>query len=263
VTSDDRTRLERLAAEVEDLRIAQRQLHDVVARLGGTPLPPKQLQVRVVGRYGDDFVSSGDHIADDLNRVLAPHKVSLQSFSSILDFGCGCGRVLGAVATRLRPHQHLFGCDIDSEAVNWFQAHCAHIAEVEQCPHLPRSLYHDAQFELVYGISVLTHLPEAMQFDWLRELARITAPGGYVVLSVHGKNHLHHFPVDARKEIERRGFAYSDLGQTDGLPDFYLSTYHAEAYIREWWSEFMDVLDVVELGIHSVQDAVVCRVRTS
>ena len=45
------------------------------------------------------------------------------------------------------------------------------------------------------------------------------------------------------------------------MPDFYLTTYHSERYIREHWSEFFEVLDVIELAIHNWQDAVVCRRR--
>ena len=88
---------------------------------------------------------------------------------------------------------------------------------------------------------------------------RITAPGAYLILSVHGRNHLDKFPPEARQEVEERGFCYEDLGRTEGLPDFYLTTCHTERYIRNHWSEFFDVLDIVELGIRGRQDAVLCR----
>jgi len=259
MNADDQTRVDALSAVVSDLRVALAQLQDLVTRVGGIPLPSKQLQTRVVGSYRNDFVRSGDVIADDLERILAPHGVNLRSFHSILDFGCGCGRILTAVARRLTAGQRLFGCDIDPEAIDWCRANYAQLADVSLCPHVPRTFYRDRQFAFVFGISVLTHLPEAMQFDWLRELERITAPGAYIILSVHGRNHLDSFPPAARQEVEQRGFCYADLGKTAGLPEFYLTTCHTERYIRDRWSEFFDVLDVVELGIHGRQDAVLCR----
>lgn len=259
--TDSQDRLETLALEVSDLRVACRQLQDVIVELGGMALPPKHMQVRVVGAYKEDFARSGGHIADDIERVLALHGKSLRSFPSILDFGCGCGRLLNAVSRRLLPAQRLFGSDIDPEAVEWCQAHYARAADVALSPHMPRTLYSDAQFALIYGISVFTHLPEAMQFDWLRELRRISAPGAYLVLSVHGKSHFPRLPPEPRRAIEQRGFCHVDFGRTDGLPDFYLTTYHSERYIREHWSEFFEVLDVIELAIHNWQDAVVCRGR--
>ena len=100
-----------------------------------------------------------------------------------------------------------------------------------------------------------------MQLDWLRELERITAPGGYLVLSIHGKSHLPRLGATQREQVEERGFSYVDFGTTDGLPDFYLTTYHSERYVRERWSEFFEVLALTELAIDNWQDAVVCRRR--
>jgi SAM-dependent methyltransferase len=247
-----------LTEEVRDLRIAVAQLTDVVRQLGGAAPPPKHLQVRVVGAYREDFMRAGEELADDIDRALAPFSVTLRSFPTILDFGCGCGRLLTAVAGRLRGDQRLFGGDIDAEAVAWCQTQYARVATVSVLPTSPPTAFADHQFALVYGISVLTHLPEPMQFDWLRELQRITRPGGYLVLSVHGKNHFQHFPAH---EIERDGFSYADLGHTDGLPTFYRTAAHTESYIRRRWTDYLDVLALVELGIHGRQDAVVCRRR--
>jgi len=41
-------------------------------------------------------------------------------------------------------------------------------------------------FDLVYGISVLSHLSEPDQFAWLAELARLTRPGALLLLSTLG-----------------------------------------------------------------------------
>ena len=220
--------------------------------------PPKHLQVRIVGGYREDFMRDGEELADDIERSLARFGVTLRSFPALLDFGCGCGRLLTAVARRLLPDQRLFGGDIDSEAIAWCQAQYARFATVSTLPTRPPTAFADGQFALVYGISVFTHLPETMQFEWLSELRRITRPGAYLVLSVHGKNHFHHFPAH---ELERDGFSYADLGHTDGLPTFYRAAAHTPSYIRRRWADYFDVLDVVELGVHGRQDAVVCRRR--
>ena len=199
-------------------------------------------------------------MVDDIERVLSPHR-PLTSFPAVLDFGCGCGRVLTAMSARLRAGQRLFGTDIDSEAIAWCHANYAELGEFAHSQKLPPTPYRDGQFDLVYGISVFTHLPESMQFDWLRELARITAPGGYLVLSVHGRSHLPRLSSAHQAEVETKGFCYVDLGTTDGLPDYYLTTYHSERYIRERWSEVVDVLALCETAVGGWQDAVVCRRR--
>jgi SAM-dependent methyltransferase len=253
--------MESLQREIDDLRVAYQQLQDVIEQSGGLAIPPQHMQVRVVGKYAPDFFKSGRDILDDIERVLAPHGKRLASFPAILDFGCGCGRIVAALPTRLQPGQRLFGSDIDPEAIDWCQAKYSSVAEFALSPHTPRTLYRDGQFDFVYGISIFTHLPESMQFDWLRELERITAPGGYLVLSTHGKSHLPRLPSELRAQVEDRGFGYVNFGTTEGLPEFYLTTYHSERYIRERWSEFFDVLSVDEIAIANKQDAVVCRRR--
>jgi SAM-dependent methyltransferase len=253
--------LDDLALEVRDLRAAVRQLQDCVVQIGGAPPPPKHLQIRVVGRYHEEYFQSGDHIADDLERELAPFSRTLRDFPTILDYGCGCGRIVSAVSRRLLSSQRLCGCDIDHEAIGWCQANYSRLAEFAATSHVPPTPYRDGQFSLVYSISVFTHLPESMQHAWWSELHRITAPGGYLVMSVHGPNHLPHFPAEAQQAFAERGFCYADLGKTDGLPDFYLTTCHSERYVREQWSRYVDVLGVSALAIDGRQDAVVCRRR--
>jgi hypothetical protein len=41
-------------------------------------------------------------------------------------------------------------------------------------------------FAAVYAISVLTHMPEDLQHQWIREFRRITEPGGLVLVTTQG-----------------------------------------------------------------------------
>ena len=137
-----------LAEEVHNLRVAVAQLTDVVRQLGGAVPPPKHLQVRIVGGYREDFMRDGEELADDIERSLARFGVTLRSFPAPLDFGCGCGRLLTAVARRLLPNQRLFGGDIDSEAIAWCQAQYARFATVSTLPTRPPTPFADGRLEL-------------------------------------------------------------------------------------------------------------------
>jgi SAM-dependent methyltransferase len=251
--------LESLKSELEDLRVALQQLAGVVAETGGLEIPPRHLQVRVVGRYGHEFVDSGREVVGDLERVLSHANQRLSSFRTILDFGCGCGRVVRPLYLSLGPNHLLHGTDIDAEAIAWCRAAYSRIGEFNVNGEMPPTLYEEGTFDFIFSVSIFTHLPEAMQFAWLRELHRIAKPGAYLVLSVHGKNYYDHIPASAGPVMIERGFYYLNVGNTPGLPDFYQAAFHSQDYIRSRWSEFFEIRDIHERGISRVHDAVVCR----
>lgn len=69
----------------------------ILAPLPGeeTPLPPTPLRYRVTGnRDGDAFLRAGKRSYNDIQQALQTIGRDLDSFSTILDFGCGCGRAL-------------------------------------------------------------------------------------------------------------------------------------------------------------------------
>jgi SAM-dependent methyltransferase len=229
------------------------------------PPPPKHLQNRVVGGYVSAFIESGfTSVYPDLNRALKPVGKELKDFESILDFGCGCGRAIRALATLL-PDSKMYGTDIDDEAIAWLTTNYSRFAEFSVAPHLPPTIYADESFNFIYGISVLTHLPEDMQFQWLSELARITKPNGYLVLTTHGENHYKAFDPEILKIMDEKGFFYCDpgfnYGKSVSLPDFYQNAFHTHAYIEREWSQYFEVIKIEPLGIGGHQDTVLLQKR--
>jgi SAM-dependent methyltransferase len=250
-----------LQAEVRTLQATFSQLQDVVKEMGGLLPPPRHLQVRVVGVYAPDFIESGRGVVKDMNSVLAYANENLRSFGTILDFGCGCARVLRALRSHAIPSQILYGTDIDAEAIEWCKANYPHIAEFSVNPTVPPMSYGDDMFDFIYSISIFTHLPEDMQLAWLQELHRVAKPDAYLVLTVHGKNHYHNIPPELRHVMQEKGFCYLHLGDTEGLPSFYKTAFHSHEYIRSRWSDYFDILDIQEVGISNWQDAILCRNR--
>ncbi len=91
------------------------------------------------------FLESGGHNAD-LVRSLVP----FDEVGALLDWGCGCGRVLrhwsDVHGTRV------CGCDINPRMVDWCNEHLpfAHVVINELKPPLP---FGEAEFDLVYAFS--------------------------------------------------------------------------------------------------------------
>lgn len=195
------------------------------------------------------------------NREAQKLRISLEEGSTILDFGCGCGRVLQSFES-FEHNGEIWGPDIDAEAIAWNREHLGHIAQFSNNEALPPTLFENGQFSAIFSVSVFTHLPEEMQFAWLCEMRRILQPGGIAIFSTHGKHCSDNARPVVQEEIRDRGFCYRESPLTDGLPDFYRTTFHSIDYIMEKLTRFFDVITVKEKYIHGLQDAVILKRRT-
>lgn len=151
------------------------------------PSPPPYLMHRVVGEHitPRTFLDGG---ALDWRRIhlsLLEGGFDFARGGRVLDFGCGCGRILRNFA-RYAPICQLVGADVDAGAIEWCRANLD-FAKFEALPVRPPSSFPDASFDAVYAFSVFSHLPEGSHRRWLEELHRITRPGAIVVLTVQGQ----------------------------------------------------------------------------
>ena len=106
-----------------------------------------------------------------------------------LDWGCGCGRVTRWLLEDRMPDVAVVGADIDSVSIRWCREHLDR-GRFEELPLHPPTSFDDQQFSVILGISVFTHLPEQTQFEWLKELHRISKPGALVLTTTHGQSAL-------------------------------------------------------------------------
>ena len=255
-------RVRELEAERERLRDRCATLEATIAAHDLLPVPPTRLRVRVGGWDDPDhFLGVGRKIYWDIKRLLRSVDHSLADFSSMLDFGCGCGRL----SRHLVPgaQQSIVGCDLDPESIDWCRENLVRrgltFVQNGERPPLP---FADRSFDLVIAISVFSHLPEALQAEWLAELARVLRPNGCLIASVHGESLLPaDTPSDTREQFMRQGFLYSRGFGTPGLPDFYQTAYHRADYIAANWQRDFRVALELPRGINNHQDAYVL-VRT-
>jgi SAM-dependent methyltransferase len=228
----DTVHLARSAVRVYELALAARwrlfggikDAHD------GLPLPPARLRTQVGPRHADArfFIESGRQQAEIVRRLVGEDGSSIEDFEAILDWGCGCGRILrnwhNLTGTRVA------GCDINGEMVRW----CADrlpFADVDVNELSPPLPYHDAAFDLVYAFSVMTHLDEELQHAWTREIFRVLKPGGYFLFSTMGEYYL---GLGRLNESERQQFANRGVVVLySGSPGTSLcSSYHSPEYVR-------------------------------
>lgn len=151
---------------------------------GSTPPPSLEHELNggpneLIGRYYAEVLTEGLDLPDD---------------AQILDLGCGYGRVALALLPRLTGQQRYIGLDPHSEAISWAQTNIgAHhsrarferidlVSGVYNPDGVIRGQDYEFPFEegsldLIYMISVLTHVDLPTVATYIREAARTLKPG--------------------------------------------------------------------------------------
>lgn len=224
-------------------------------------IPPNHLQIRVSGAYYNDFFLHGQYLLNKLNEGLAAAGAerTLEQVDTVLDFGCGCGRTLIPLSIRSANVKGIHGVDIDQEAIGWLAENYPQIGSAKVNPSWPPMLHENETFDIVYAISVFTHLPEDMEHAWLADISRVMRKGGYALLSIHGEAFFHQLSPSALQTVRDKGFFYASVdSHTNGLPQFYQDSYHLHSYIQDRWSQYFDVVKIIPQGVDK-QDLVILR----
>ena len=196
----------------------------------GLPLPPARLRVQAGPRHADArfFLQSGRDHAALIRDLLGQAGTPVESLDALLDWGCGCGRVLRHWLDL--PKTQAYGCDINPHMVDWCRDNLP-FAQVALNDVSPPLSYDDARFDLVYAFSVMTHLPVELQHGWMRECRRVLKPGGYLLITTLGAYYL---TRDRLKAEERQRFLTGDVVVLyEGSPGTSLcSAYHPPEYVQ-------------------------------
>jgi SAM-dependent methyltransferase len=224
-------------------------------------------------------VEVGRRVAGDIRTILEHAGRPLRPGDRVLDWGCGAGRV--ALQLLQSDRLDVRGCDVDHEAIDWLRGA---IPDGEQrfqvsgfAPPLP---YPDHSFEIVYAVSVFTHLDQGDQLVWLRELARVLAPGGTALLTTAGRHSFERpfwggMPPHTAKQLvpklgrlEELGFVFVSYGDQlvsrrekyPGISGDYGLAFQSENWTRERWGEVLEIEQVLPAAVGGYQDAVVVTV---
>ena len=207
----------------------------------GLPLPPPSLIFDVIGsRWTAVYYDSGALITSDLQTQLEQVGRPLQGFSAILDFGCGCGRMIRHVHGR--THARLYGSDYNPRLVAWCQAHLPFGAFRANRLHPPLS-FEAGAFDLVYARSVFTHLTSDLQRAWVQEFRRVLQPGGVLCFTTHGALLAANLDVSQRAAFDRGAFV-ATFPEAEGKNR--CSVYESPAFVAEHLTDGFKVLGVVE-----------------
>jgi SAM-dependent methyltransferase len=233
------------------------------------PVPPEDLRWRATGvADAEGFLLSGSAAVDFLDKeALGRDRKSFRDFSSILDFGCGCGRLIRSLRPLCDQWASIHGCDIDPAAIAWCKENIpdASFSTVGETPPLH---FQDKSIDLIFACSVFTHFDADNQFRWLAELQRIMKPGGYLLLTFRYRHNIELIADQAVRDriwtdLDRDGIAFmtTDLWK-DAFPAWYGEAYHTPDYIRKNWGSYFEVCHIMPAGAIG-QETAVLRARES
>lgn len=233
-------------------------LRDRVAGAEGLPLPPPGLRHRVGPNSSRaEFLHVGALCAGDLLKTYGELGRPAAGDRRWLDFGCGCGRVarhlLAPEARERSPEQGRVytGVDVDRRQIAWAARHLP--GRFQVIPAAPPTALGDGEFDVIFTISVFTHLDEGPQVAWLDELARLLRPGGLLLATTHAPDIAPSSPGvtgDELATLRARGFLFRpSVG-----PFNEQSAFHSEAYLRASWSRHLELRGFFPKALGGFQD---------
>jgi SAM-dependent methyltransferase len=202
-------------------------------RQSNLPMPPARHR-RSVGLSSSrtEFDAVGELIARGVTTAFQEARDPAREYPRWLDFGSGAGRV-ARFMTRSDDVSHLTGVDVDRKAISWADRNLP--GAYLPIDSLPPTTLEPKCFDVVYAISVFTHLPEDAGLAWLREIIRVLRPGGLLIVSTMSERLVAGRPdlsAEDRDRLRSTGFAFLK-GPSGRFSDD--SAFHTCGYLERVW----------------------------
>ena len=208
------------------------------------------------------FINQGTLMAQAVLDCITKYKPGIPlSDLKVLDFGCGAGRVTLPLYFSVKKPDVCV--DVDPAVISY-------LSEVipEALPQVslfnPPLPFPDDTFDVVYAISVWTHLAQDAAKEWLNEIKRILKPGGLALLTTSNyavlkqrRDHATLGPMGWNKvsddDLRRTGYIFLQTPSTPGTGLYGMASHDPE-WVRRTWSEHMPVVGIEAGAILGVQD---------
>jgi SAM-dependent methyltransferase len=148
---------------------------------------------------------------------------------TVCEWGCGPARVVQHLGTVYPRITRVIGCDYNPQTIAWCKKAYPSIEFLknELAPPLPLD---DSSLDVLYCISVFTHLSEEMHYAWIREIKRVLKPGGLFIGTFHGNKTKHNLLPWELARFEA-GELVVRSGPYEGSKNF--GANHSDRFVRE------------------------------
>lgn len=192
--------------------------------------------------YNDGLATSKELI------TLAGRHIDLNTAKNVrvLDWGCGTGRITRHFPGLLADDAQVYGADYNKRYTQWCRDNLPriHWDPNDLDPPLP---YSGGFFDVVFGLSVFTHLSEHNHPKWIGELHRITRRDGLVVITTQGDA----FKEKLLREEKRNFDAGLLVTRRSGVEGHRLfSSFQPESYLRSLVQGKFVVVELIKGKVH-------------
>lgn len=178
-----------------------------------------------------EYLKIGEIIVECLKEVIEDTGYKCDQINSFLDFACGYGRSIRFLIYTI-PKDKITVSDIDKGAVDF----CRKTFGVKGFYSVmdPNSLKHEGKYDVIYVVSLFTHLVQPLWEAWFKRLYDMLNDKGVLIFSAHGAAVYEQCNEEGKRQFiqSSRGFLYNRISETARLSvDHYGTTIVYPEYV--------------------------------
>jgi glycosyltransferase involved in cell wall biosynthesis len=154
-------------------------------------MPSDQVQDNWTGSHGETLLRQSVAFINSIVTSYSTLTGRSIDTASILDFGCGWGRLI-RLLYKIVPVQNIYGVDPWDESINLCRQYGIK-GNLAVSDYVPQSLPFERTFDMIFAFSVFTHLSEKTTQTVLKTLRKYIAEDGLLVITIRPKEYWNYF----------------------------------------------------------------------
>ena len=183
-----------------------------------------------------NYKNDGELTAKEIYDWVKPYKNNLHS---ILEWGCGVARVIRHFTALMDKNVDIYGVDINEKMIQWNATNINNI-KFTTCSYYPPTKFDDNKFDLIYCISVFTHIEFEYQEKWIAEIHRILEPNGIFLFTTHGKKYHSTLLENEINALVNKGYYTKSYHQKGHRM---MATYNTKEYFEKLLIPYFSILE--------------------